>query len=155
NIELIGCGPRSELIAPPAPGEFNPALPAIHALDTSGLRIEGLQVVAGWGGIAILLEADAGAGTVDPDGTFFTPDLENVHVVECFVQASLGSGIEVRNGHDIEIRANEVRVNDEANAWSAITVASKDVRIERNLVTVPAKRDKEYSALGGIWLRGG
>jgi hypothetical protein len=156
NVEIIGCGPRSKLIAPPAPGEFNPSLPAIHVLDTSGIRIEGLHVVAGWAGIGILLEADEGAGTVDPDGVFFTPFLEDVYVLDCLIHASTASGIEVRDGRRVELRNNRVLAVNQAGEWPAITVAATDARIERNHVEVVRDRNEgEYSALGGIWLRGG
>lgn len=155
DVEIVGCGPRSKLIAPPAPGEFNPALPALYVLDTSGIRVSGLQVVAGWQGIGMLFEADDAAGTVDPDGVFFTPFLERVRVTDCEVRADAGSGIEVRRGRDVEIVGNRVLVQNVANEWSAITVAVEDARIERNFVAVDDPQGKEYQALGGIWLRGG
>ena len=156
KVELIGCGPRSRIIAKPAPGEFNPSSPAIHVLDTSGISIEKLYVEGGYLGIAILLEADAAAGTVDPDGTFFTPMLEDMRVAYCDVRAGGKSGIEIRGGHRAGIVHNRVSTADIVTGWSLITVATTDARIERNVVIV--EQDKpvnEFSALGGIWLRGG
>ncbi|MGE0397123.1 MAG: DUF6519 domain-containing protein [Kofleriaceae bacterium] len=155
-IEIVGCGPRSKIIAATPPGEFNPAAPAIYALDTSGLRIRDLSIHAGYEGIGILLEADAAAGTVEPDGTFAIPFLEDLHVLDCVVHATGGSGIEIRGGRNAEILRNRVLVADQANKWSAITVRVSDAQIAHNHVEVIlAAGSKEFAALGGIWLRGG
>lgn len=155
KVEIIGCGPRSHVIAPDPSGEFSSADPGIYVLDTSGIRIEGLSVTAGRGGVAILLEADAAAGTTDPDGVFFTPMLEEVVVAECEIRANFAGGIEMRGGQRAEIRNNHVVCPDLRSDWAGITVGATDVRIERNTVTVENGKPGEYAALGGIWLRGG
>ncbi len=155
NIELVGCGPRSKIKAPPPVGETFTTGPAIYVLDSSNIRVESLQVIAGAGGIGALFEADAAEGTTEPDGTYSIPFLEDIAVTECLVQANTGSGIETRGGKRVLLRDNHVRIDDQRTDWSGITVRSTDARIERNLVEVVNSKGKEFSALGGIWLRGG
>ncbi len=155
NIELVGCGPRSKIKAPPPVGETFTTGPALYVLDSSNIRVESLQLIAGAGGIGALFEADTAEGTTEPDGTFSIPFLEDIAVTECLVQANTGSGIEMRGGRRIELRDNHVRIEDQRTDWSGITVRSTDARIERNLVEVVNAKGKEFSALGGIWLRGG
>ncbi len=155
NVEIVGCGPRSRIVAKGSPGEFNPSPPAIYVLDTSGIKIEKLYVEGGFEGIGILFEADAGAGTTEPDGTFTTPMLEDMSVADCTVKAGGGSGIEIRGGQRAELVHNHVSIEDMVTEWSLITIATTAARIERNVVTVPQGKPGVYDALGGIWLRGG
>lgn len=146
NVELVGCGPRSRIIAKPNGGEdYSPAKPAIHVIDTSGIKIEKLYVEGGFQGIAILLEAD---------GVAETPPLEDMRIADCTVVAGGGSGIEIRGGQRSEIVHNHVSIPDAVSDWALITVETTDARIERNIVTVELGSDAtEYNALGGIWLR--
>ncbi|MEJ7602129.1 MAG: right-handed parallel beta-helix repeat-containing protein [Kofleriaceae bacterium] len=156
NVEIVGCGPRSRLVAAPAPGEFNAALPAIHVLDTSGIKIEKLQVEAGYKGLAILLEEDAAAGSVGIEWNQPTiPWLEDMRVGDCTVLADNGPGIDVRGGRRSEITHNHVSCPNNVSSWSLITVETVECRIERNVAIVTIDEPGEYTALGGIWLRGG
>ncbi|MGN6105665.1 MAG: hypothetical protein ACTHU0_11215 [Kofleriaceae bacterium] len=153
-VEIVGCGPRSRLIA--AQRDEGRVPPALHVLDTSGIRIRELRVDAAPGGIAILLEADELAGTTEIDTGARTPMLEDIHVLDCLVQATTGSGIEIRGGRGVEIARNRLLVEDQPNEWAAITAHVQDARIARNRVEVVGpERELERRALGGIWLRGG
>jgi hypothetical protein len=155
NVEIVGCGPRSKIVATDPEGEtFTGADPAIHVLDSSAVTIADLQVSAGRGGIAILLEADDQAGTTNVDGGGM-PLLENLRVTDCLVNAGAGSGIEIRGGYNAELRGNRILVTDQVNEWAAITVDVQGARIERNYVQVIDTQGPENQALGGIWLRGG
>lgn len=156
NIEIVGCGPRSRIVAAPTPGEFNAALPAIHVLDTSGIRIEKLQVEAGFQGVGILLEEDAAAGSVGIEWSQPTvPFLEDMRVADCTVIADSRAGIEIRGGARSEIARNHVSCPNKVSSWSLITVETVECRIERNVVIVTTDKPGEYTALGGVWLRGG
>lgn len=154
NIEIIGCGPRSRVIAKNPADDAAQAEPAIYVLDTSGIKIEKLHVEAGRGGIAILLEADAAAGSIGIDaGQPSVPLLENMRIADCEVVAGGGSGIEIRGGQGVEIEHNHVSCANKPSDWALITVATGDVRIQRNVVAVDYDGN-EFTALGGIWLRG-
>jgi hypothetical protein len=156
NIEIVGCGPRSRIVAKPPADDAAQALPAIYVLDTSGIKIEKLYVEAGRGGIAILLEADAAAGQIGIDaGQASTPFLEDMRIADCEIRGGGGSGIEIRGGQRSEIVHNRVTCANLSNDWALITVATQESRIERNVVSVDDNSDHFFSALGGIWLRGG
>lgn len=156
NIEIVGCGPRSRIIAKNPSDDVASALPAIYVLDTSGITIEKVQVEAGRGGIGILLEEDANAGSVGIESNQpSTPFLENMRVADCTILAGGNSGIEIRGGRRSELVHNQVSSANKRSDWALITLATKDARVERNLVTVTSDKPGDFAALGGIWLRGG
>jgi hypothetical protein len=155
SIEIVGCGPRSKLFPTDPTGEFQTADPAIHVIDSNDITIEGLQITAGFNGIGILLEQDDQAGTTNVDGGETVPFLVDLRVRDCLINAGGGSGIEVRDGTNVEIQRNRILVIDQANEWAAITAAVQGARIERNYIQVIENQSDTYQALGGIWLRGG
>jgi hypothetical protein len=139
NVEIVGCGPRSRIMAPGPGGEsFDGAEPSISVVRSSGVRIDNLEIQSGPGGIGILVEST-----------------EKLEVTNCHLISQVGSCIEVRSGRDITIADNLVQVIDGPNEWAALTLLVQTARIERNRVEIINQVDKEVRALGGIWLRSG
>ncbi|MFT3692981.1 MAG: right-handed parallel beta-helix repeat-containing protein [Kofleriaceae bacterium] len=155
NIVIRGCGPRSQIIAQPYGGENFTYPPAIYVLDSSGITIENLYAEGGYLGSTIFFEADAAAGTTEPDGTFTTPFLEDMRVADCTVVGSSAPAIEIKGGQRSELVHNHLSQPDAAPDRSVITVATVDCRIERNVITADTSAKTDLHSIGGVWIRGG
>lgn len=162
GVRIHGCGPGSRVVAPAPAGGGTPR-PAILIVDSRGIKIDSLGVVA---------NADAPAIALDSTGFDFAPNmpgnrvpkLHDITLVNLQVTAEKRSAIEAFNGQFIEISGCDIRMQDAPSAWPGIFFLGDDGVIERNQVRVRSGRqidDSELtfpiparSGLGGIQIGG-
>jgi hypothetical protein len=159
DILITGCRFQTSVRAKTPSGEFNSADPVFWVKSSTNITIEHMVVIAGTGGIGVLLEE------LPPpfDGPGVGGPLDRILLEGLEVHAATASAIEQRGGSHVTIRACNVIMDDVQTLWPAVTLRGEDGLVERNSITAPpgpSERTREMrldagAGLGGLWLRGG
>jgi hypothetical protein len=134
KILLKGCGDRTQVVsAAPAAGQV--AGPVFHVVDSTGIRISSLAVVADPTGIGLLFEGDDPAPQ-DPN-TDSKPRLPSRdHALsELLVTAAQQSAVKVLGGRNVLIENCSITMTADLGLWPAVFVAASDVVVRGNEIT--------------------
>ncbi|MGE5416089.1 MAG: DUF6519 domain-containing protein [Acidobacteriota bacterium] len=122
NIKIRGCDKRTKII----PRKSGRDAPIFHVVDSKGITLENMDMVT-LNGTAIVLE-----GT--KSGSLEEIEVRSNRILAC-VEA-----ISVKQGSDINIHHNRIRMLDKEKSGVAIFVMAEDSVIERNNIgVIPAE----------------
>jgi|GEM_PF-859775 len=126
NIRIRGCGERTRVL--PATDALED--PVFHVLDSSGIRLDALDIIAARGtGIRIEEREPGSVAGVELTGNRIL---------------ALERGIDVRGGRDVAMRANTIRIVDRDDGGVGIVVQGDDVVVVDNDVrVVPAEANPQ------------
>jgi hypothetical protein len=123
NITIKGCGKQTVVV----PRESNLDAPIFQALDSQGITLREMELVTLAGTAIAMAGSQTGA-------------LSEIKIVNNRILAS-EQAIEVRQGVDIHIQNNHIRILDKDGAGVAVRILAEDSVIEgNNIGVVPAEQ---------------
>ena len=127
NIRIRGCGEQTFV----RPGQSNRERPIFHVVDSQQITIEHM-VIATFGGTHTIGNIEGGTAIVleKKSGNLQDVEISNNRIV------AYEEGIHVKDGVDVKIHDNKIRMIDRKGAGVGIYMLAEDSIIERNDIVV-------------------